>query len=264
MRKNKMMRLASVLLVAVLLTTSVISGTYAKYVTTASGTDSARVAKWGITMITGTDIFSDKYDSTVASINGDKVVAPGTTNSNIYTVGGTPETAYVITFDGTATKDVFLGAANYTYPAPYAASMSANATELTNPYYPVKYQVQIETGKGLVSAIELGGLSNGTHTFNNLEEAMTALSKTKVKFDANTPCDLKVTITWEWWFDQETGAKVVKHTDHTSVDKFDTILGDLAAMRYGDTVALTTAAEINVNYGLDIAYSLQMTATQID
>ena len=48
MKKNKMMRLASGLLVAVLLTTSMISGTFAKYVTTESGSDSTRVAKWDI------------------------------------------------------------------------------------------------------------------------------------------------------------------------------------------------------------------------
>lgn len=46
MRKNKMMRTASALLVATLLTTSVISGTFAKYTSTASAEDSARVAKW--------------------------------------------------------------------------------------------------------------------------------------------------------------------------------------------------------------------------
>ena len=43
MKKNKMMRLASFLLIAVLLTTSVISGTFAKYVTTDAQWDSARV-----------------------------------------------------------------------------------------------------------------------------------------------------------------------------------------------------------------------------
>ena len=48
MKKNKMMRLASFLLVATLLTTSMISGTFAKYVTEGSASDSARVAKWGV------------------------------------------------------------------------------------------------------------------------------------------------------------------------------------------------------------------------
>lgn len=50
MKKNKMMRNTAALGVAVLLTASVLSGTLAKYTTTAEGTDSARVAKWGIVM----------------------------------------------------------------------------------------------------------------------------------------------------------------------------------------------------------------------
>lgn len=46
MKKNRMIRLASVLLVCVLLTTSVISGTFAKYTSEATASDDARVARW--------------------------------------------------------------------------------------------------------------------------------------------------------------------------------------------------------------------------
>ena len=56
--KNKMMRIASVLLVAALITTCAISGTFAKYVTKVSGEDTARVAKWGILLgMEGDDLF---------------------------------------------------------------------------------------------------------------------------------------------------------------------------------------------------------------
>ena len=48
MKKNKMMRIASVLLVAVLLSTCAISGTFAKYTTTFSGTSTAKVATWDV------------------------------------------------------------------------------------------------------------------------------------------------------------------------------------------------------------------------
>ena len=46
--KNRFLRLASGLFVLCLITTSVISGTYAKYVTGDNGNDTARVAKWGV------------------------------------------------------------------------------------------------------------------------------------------------------------------------------------------------------------------------
>ena len=48
MRKNKAMRAAGGMLIATLLSTSIVSGTYAKYVTEDSGSDTARVAKFGV------------------------------------------------------------------------------------------------------------------------------------------------------------------------------------------------------------------------
>lgn len=87
MRKNKFMRAASGLLVAVLLTTCVISGTFAKYTTSAEGSDSARVAVWGLdgtSSIKLNNLFSNEYTDdangkTVSST--EKVIAPGTSGS---------------------------------------------------------------------------------------------------------------------------------------------------------------------------------------
>jgi len=89
MKKNKMMRAASALLVAVLLTTCAISGTFAKYVSTATGTDTARVAKWAFNVgeaniaQTNTFVF-DLFTYTDANVDVDgngseHVIAPGTT-----------------------------------------------------------------------------------------------------------------------------------------------------------------------------------------
>ena len=93
MKKNKTMRLAAILLVCVLLTTSVISGTFAKYISTATGSSTARVAKWDITVedkklnVDNTDITFNLFDYTDANVdvnglNDDaKVIAPGTSGS---------------------------------------------------------------------------------------------------------------------------------------------------------------------------------------
>ena len=84
MKKNKMMRLASFLLVATLLTTSMISGTFAKYVTSADSNDSARVAKWGWepAQLDFENLFANSYVSangtTVVGEDGADVIAPGT------------------------------------------------------------------------------------------------------------------------------------------------------------------------------------------
>ena len=110
MKKNKMMRLASFLLVAVLLTTCAISSTFAKYVTDAGfHSETARVAMWGVEVETelsntsGPQLFLDEYTN-VKSNDGDDVLAPGT--SGIYTfdltITGTPETSLkvLLTSDG--------------------------------------------------------------------------------------------------------------------------------------------------------------------
>lgn len=119
MKKNVMMRVASVMMVLVLMTSSVISGTFAKYVTSGEAKDSARVAKWGVTVTADSNIFADQYDKddssftlntktvitsgTYADIND--LVAPGTKKDDVSTItlGGTPEVAARVEFIGTAT-----------------------------------------------------------------------------------------------------------------------------------------------------------------
>lgn len=63
MKKNKMMRLASWLLVLTLLTTCIISGTFAKYVTSDDAEDTARVAKWGVTTTISGALFGEHYNA---------------------------------------------------------------------------------------------------------------------------------------------------------------------------------------------------------
>ena len=64
MKKNAMLKIAAILMVAVLLTTCAISSTFAKYTTSAESSDTARVAKWGVNVscdITG--LFETGYNT---------------------------------------------------------------------------------------------------------------------------------------------------------------------------------------------------------
>lgn len=111
MKKNRMMRLASTLLILTLLTTSAVSGTFAKYTTSAEASDSARVAKWGVEITANGTTFADVYntdDTTVTGIAqsvvtsgaaGDALVAPGTTGEMVEcTLSGIPEVAFNVTY----------------------------------------------------------------------------------------------------------------------------------------------------------------------
>ena len=56
MKKHNVMRVASAMAVVTLLSTSLISGTLAKYTSSAEGSDTARVANWTIKAGTGSDL----------------------------------------------------------------------------------------------------------------------------------------------------------------------------------------------------------------
>ena len=104
MKKNKIMRLASALLVLTLMTTCAISSTFAKYTTKAEGFDSARVATWGFEdtgSVTLNDLFKTTYDNANVKGNAD-VIAPGTKNSATFAFDYSgaetaPEVAYTFT-----------------------------------------------------------------------------------------------------------------------------------------------------------------------
>lgn len=117
MKKNVMMRVASIMLVLVLMSSSVISGTFAKYVTDGTSQDKARVAKWGVTVTGSSDMFEQTYkktdttfvleDDTVISAadligetGNDDVVAPGTNGKlTDFAVTGTPEVAVRVSYE---------------------------------------------------------------------------------------------------------------------------------------------------------------------
>lgn len=252
MKKNKMMRIASFLLVAVLMSTCAISGTFAKYVTADTATDTARVAKWGMTIDLNNDnnnkgLFDVAYGTTVVSgttPDQDNVVAPGTSASDKFTVNGTPETAYKVTFGFTKASEVFLKAGTYAY-----TNLPERATiDSTNDYKPIKWNVKLTTS-GAVSGT--GALTTATegNAYDNMDALKQAIEATTITFATpNTACDVVITITWTWAFEGQD-------------DNADTVLGDLAA---GNTDLVMAGIVDGVNYELDVEYSLTITATQID
>lgn len=164
MKKNKWMRLASVLLVLCLITTCTVSGTYAKYVSADSAIDTARVAKWGVNVVAGGTLFSDayfegyaggtneaaKWDSASLDINDsgykltvmtathsdppnqDNLVAPGTKSAGdgmIVGLGGKPEVATNVKIK-IAAKDVYLEKGTYAYLTPIELSMGTYASTM--------------------------------------------------------------------------------------------------------------------------------------
>lgn len=117
MKKNKTMRLATLLLALTLITSCFVGGTFAKYITTTNSEDSARVAKWGFNATTMdiTGLFAKAYDSDGDTSVGSTVdvIAPGTTNSAKFKfeysegTANAPEVAYKfeVSTDGSSIDD---------------------------------------------------------------------------------------------------------------------------------------------------------------
>lgn len=209
MRKNKMMRLASALLIAVLLTTCAISGTFAKYTTTRSGGDSATVAKWGVVITANGTSFAKQYATDDADVVGtiansvigtDKVIAPGTQGTMVAaTIAGKPEVAVKVTYEATV-------------------DLGDNWKDSTGAYYcPLEITVGSDTLKG--NDYESADL------FEDAVEAKIALTKS---YAAGTDLSTHTTsaISWRWAYEGNDDVK-------------DTYLGDQGNATISITVQVT-------------------------
>lgn len=261
MKTNKMMRLASILLVAVMISTCAISGTFAKYVTSDSAKDEARVAKFGVVVTASGSLFSENYfdvghgngptdgDANISvksqgavlfgSSNVKNVVAPGSKNEEglKFTIAGTPEVAVKVEFKLLSKTDIFLAQKEGLPDMTTGNADDKFDNDVSGGYYPVKFTLK-NTGGDLVT----GNLSA-------IEAKLTELSVDK---EAETILDETYTLTWEWDFD-DSGAG--------TYDKQDTLLGDLAA---GTDLKPNIALTAGTDYNLNIDFEIEVTVTQID
>ena len=219
MKKNVMMRVAAMLLVCVLASTCGISGTFAKYVTQGTGTDSARVAKFGVVITHNNQMFSDSYKdgkttwivpesgdtiTVQASTEGQKVVAPGTngTLSN-FAVTGTPEVDVEVTY--TANLELTgwnIGGAVYYCPL----VINVNGHKI--------YGMDYANENAFEEAVEAAIVYYGHATYDT-------------NTDLSTVND-DLVVTWSWAFEG---------TDGKQTDEYDTKLGDQAAGLNGGVAA---------------------------
>ena len=226
MRKvNKiLMILVSVLLCSVLITSTVISGTLAKYTTTHSSSDSARVAKWGIEITSGSDL-SYEYNNAIGSLtvsaqgdlsDVDGVVAPGTSGRLAWIqVSGKPEVMYDINVEGTVDiEDGYLQASRLLY-------LDGRPIE----YMPIVFKIckQVVGGNKEVKAsygINNSTLTNSSPTKSELLTELSAGLSSVLDSSSNAPNTDTATIysvEWEWPY--------TPSGEHQTTEK-DTVLGE--------------------------------------
>ena len=233
MKKNVMMRVASILLVAVLISTCAISGTYAKYVTAEKGDDSARVAKFGVVVDVDGSTFEKAYDSfadgndavltatSTITVNSDNsgdiqdLVAPGTQGKMVdIEVTGTPEVAVEITYDATVTLSGWAVPGD-DYYCPLVLTINGTDYKLDTYASAADAKTQIE---GIIEGYKQNYAPN---------------------IDLSTKAAENLTISWSWPY-YTSGDNDIK----------DTALGDAAAL--------------NVANASTIAIEVTCTVTQVD
>lgn len=218
MRENKTIKFAILLLALALLTSYVVGGTFAKYVTSREGTDTARVAKFGVTISAEGATFAKQYakdesayTETNTVVSTDKVVAPGTKgNLATATISGTPEVAVRVSQVAELTLEGW--------------------KDSSDGYYcPIEIKVGETTLKGT--------------SYTSISEFKTAVEEAIKEYTDDYPAGTNLStatnslasISWAWAFTGNDDAK-------------DTYLGNQAAAENASTIALkvtTTVTQID-------------------
>ena len=228
MKKNVMMRVASLLMVCVLATTCGISGTFAKYVTADDGSDFARVAKFGVVIEADSfDMFKANYDDTVVSLGEtDDLIAPGTEGEfGSISITGTPEVTVDVDIVATVdvTGDWMIGSEFY---CPVYVTIGADT------FCGLDYD-----SAALFAAAIKGALDGKSATYDPNTDLGSIYDTTALD------------MSWVWHFEGNTEGGT-GHVDQTDVK--DTILGD------------RSAAVVNPADALKISIAVEISVTQVD
>lgn len=233
-KKNVLMRSAGLLLVLVLVTSCFVGSTFAKYTVGGKGTDTARVAKFGVTITAEGTMFAEEYATddgdvkeiiTKSVVSTEKVVAPGTKgNMSSIVLAGKPEVAVRVEYKVNTFK---------------LTGWQTGDDAATTEYCPLVFTVGDKTYK-------IG--DTGIDTVDKLEAAVkNAIEGCSQNYEANTDLstantNVKVpSVSWAWAFQ---GADNGASTTAYQTDAKDTKLGDRAAEGNAATVTLEIATTV--------------------
>ncbi|MEL7567807.1 MAG: hypothetical protein AAGU27_23420 [Dehalobacterium sp.] len=173
LNKMKILRIAMLLLVLCLISTVMISGTFAKYTSVYAGQDTALIAKWDLDITDGStefsidpddpeelDLFSHAFDTDILdTADTEKIIAPGVSGDFVLSVKNNSDVAAKVEFAMT------VGGTAVNVPIEYSLTED----------FAIKY----ETVNALEAAL------NALPAFTNLEVAAASVADTQ-------------TVYWRW------------------------------------------------------------------
>ena len=215
-KTSKTARITILLLVLCLISTAMLSGTFAKYTSVYAGADTALIAKWdisvsdgddhGFTMLPGEvqqlDLFKHEYATNILSTAGDsKIIAPGVNGEFVLKVANNGDVAAEMTFDFEVSGD------------------ASNA--------PIEYKLKDVAGQ----------------TWGDLDALKTALDELeKMKNVAAGTGTVEQTVEWQWPFERGGDAAAI-----AANDEVDTDLGTASAEGTGEGADGRTEYILTIN-----------------
>ena len=214
MKKNAMLKIAAILMVAVLLTTCAISSTFAKYVTkeaTGAVSNVGQVAKWGLGIAVSTttpELFSASYTKDTLKVESEDttkyLVAPGTSGEADYAlkITGTPQVAYKVYIDSQITLTGWMANGSFYCPLTFKFGTQDADGEWEGTPQVVNGSTYTSDTE-LLAALELAyaravlGSTANTDTYNG----DACVSATFAPNVAVPSLDKDITIYWEWNFE---------------------------------------------------------------
>jgi len=197
--KKLVLKLSVLVMILTLVTLPLVSGTYAKYATEVVASDTARVAKWGVTVSANVqNVFGEAYlaeadgntsvDYLTANVtvnsgeDNTDVLAPGTEGSFTFGVTGTPEVSVALTYEATVTLEGWdvIG-------------------EGDNDYQPINFTLYDQTHYSTTE----GAFTSDIAVVLTGAELQAAIIGLTHNYAPLTPLAKTYTVAWEWPFEKE-------------------------------------------------------------
>lgn len=242
-KNNKKTMVIIALLLALIAILSFGGYTLSKFVTSGGSTGKAQVAKWGYKMgVDGSKLFGKNYkfdhvaskedaDGLTVKASGDyNVIAPGTTGSMTFTIGGQAEVKALIAMGIDPKKDVTL------------KLQKSDGEEIV--YNPVKWTLK-------KNGVDVTGAINTTlHKVAGAFHDMTSNPVSSVKNPGDVLATTTYELVWAWAFEgTETFTGI-------TADELDTILGrrakDGSYASYGDWTIKEVCTEIELQLDMQV------------
>lgn len=249
MRKNRTMRTASVLCACALITSCFVGGTMAKYTSTASGSDTARAAKWSI-LVNGKDIATAENQQMDFDLFG--TVAGDTGVHNNYIDGELDNDADVMDIDAN-TGDTIIAPGT-------AGQFNLEITNMSEVTADITIELAETQNTGNIPILYSFGDADSWHTYDDLValvdstyngdwgSMLAALSNLgdMTALDRVQPAEtVSIPVYWTWAYETEYD---VEGEDYAQSDASDTAIGVAQASGTLQNVTITAT----------------VTATQVD